>query len=450
MPSTFRSPRSLAAWLELDYFRRRGLFRGWWGGSLVVALLASVVGFGVMLRAAGRQTFQAGPLSAPHALFQDRCELCHVDNGATFSRLWRGDAVGSVPDSACAACHAGSPHNPPHAGETGACVSCHHEHRGHAALVRVPDPKCTACHENLRREDGSTSPFAGRVVRFDATGGHPPFREREDPGTLKFNHAVHLAENGVLVKHGPQEFEKLRCASCHDQDAGGKTMKPISFDAHCKKCHPITVPVADRPGPAAEGSIRVRHPGASESPASTRAGLRDSLTSLVQSATGPLLLEAGRRRPRPRFPYPPESAPRAEKAFAWVNNELAEGERLLFEEPGGCAYCHTVEKPARGRADGLPVLAPSKVRERWWDHAKFGHDAHRMLRCEECHKAKDSKATSDVLLPGIDLCAKCHDAGASRPMARSDCVECHGYHDPALQSKARGKGTLTLEGVLGR
>src|SRR5262245_22251862 len=111
MPSAFRSPRNLSSWLELDYFRRRSFFRGWWGGLLVAAAIASLFGLGVMLATTGNRTFQAGPLSPSHALFNNRCELCHQDAGATLTRMWRGDSAGSVPDDACLACHAGSPHN---------------------------------------------------------------------------------------------------------------------------------------------------------------------------------------------------------------------------------------------------------------------------------------------------------------------------------------------------
>ena len=458
MPSTFRSPRSLGSWLELDYFRRRTLFRGWWGGSLLVALVAALAAFGVMLQASGRATFQAGPLSTPHAMFQDRCEVCHTDFGKTFTRLWRGDKVASVPDDACISCHQGSHHNPPHA-EMGTCVSCHREHRGHAALVRIPDSTCVTCHDDLRRKDGSSSPFEGHVVSFDDRGGHPPFRlwsgaKEKDAGTLKFNHAVHLVEKGVLVQRNPEQYQKLECANCHEIDGAGRNMKAISYDTHCKKCHPLSVRLDGKwSDPALTGAVNafaalpLRHPGKTESPAEVRSALRDRLTRLIQTDIGPQLLDLGRRKAMPRFPYPPDSAPIAERQFAWVGNQLAESERLLFDGPGGCKHCHTVEQPAASRADRLPVLSPSMIRDRWWDHAKFKHDTHRMLSCEECHEAKHSKATSDILLPGIDLCLRCHNAKASHATARSDCVECHVYHAKS-QKEAREKGTWRLEDVL--
>ena len=391
-------------------------------------------------------------------MFQDRCESCHQDNGNTLTRLWRGNGVGSVPDDACIACHQGSHHNPPHA-EMGTCVSCHREHRGHANLVRVPDSTCVACHDDLRREDGTTIAFEKHVVSFDDHGGHPPFRrwsggKEKDPGTLKFNHAVHLVEEGVLVQHEPKEYQKLECANCHEQDATGRTMKPISYDAHCKKCHPLSVRLTEAWHDLALTGVAhafsrepVRHPGKTESPAEVRASLRDRLTQLIQTNIGPQLLDLRRQKPAPRFPYPLESAPLAERQFVWVNNQLDESERILFDGAGGCSYCHTVKEPAASRADRLPVLSPSEIRERWWDHAVFKHDTHRMLTCEECHDAKKSKATSDILLPGIDLCVRCHNAKASHPTARSDCVECHVYHDPKLQKQVPVK-KLTLEDVL--
>ena len=72
-----------------------------------------------------------------------------------------------------------------------------------------------------------------------------------------------------------------------------------------------------------------------------------------------------------------------------------------------------------------------------------------MLGCEQCHAARGSAETADVLLPGIDTCLRCHHHGA-KATARADCVECHVYHDPAAQRASRGKGRLTIYEILGR
>jgi hypothetical protein len=65
----------------------------------------------------------------------------------------------------------------------------------------VADGYCTACHADLRRNDGQAPAFDPHVRGF-AAGQHPEFRlfasdRPADPGTVRFNHAVHLAERGV-------------------------------------------------------------------------------------------------------------------------------------------------------------------------------------------------------------------------------------------------------------
>src|SRR5262249_9066092 len=187
----------------------------------------------------------------------------------TITRLWRGDKVGSVTDRACSQCHAGSHHNDPHA-KMGRCVDCHREHRGHAALIRVDDRRCVDCHADLKREDGTPPAYEPNISAF-LEGKHPQFRwwsggKLKDPGTLRFNHAVHLKEQGVLVldttqlakkyaelrKKGvdpgtltpPKKYEKLDCSDCHKTDAAGQYMEPISFEAHCRRCHPLSVQLA--------------------------------------------------------------------------------------------------------------------------------------------------------------------------------------------------------------
>src|SRR5262249_39637664 len=86
---------------------------------------------------------------------------------------------------------------------------------------------------------------------------------------------------------------------------------------------------------------------------------------------------------------------------------------------------------------------------RWLPHSVFSHDSHRPLQCLECHPGvPESRLTSDVLMPAIESCRKCH-TGTERG-ARSDCVECHTYHpaparreashDLAIEAFLRGLG----------
>jgi hypothetical protein len=94
------------------------------------------------------------------------------------------------------------------------------------------------------------------------------------------------------------------------------------------------------------------------------------------------------------------------------------------------------------------------IPSRWMPHAQFNHNAHQMMNCAECHDgAVKSSQTADILLPSIELCRKCHSSSPEQPRgearirhqgARTDCVECHTYHD-----HARDDYTSPLNTVLG-
>jgi predicted CXXCH cytochrome family protein len=484
MPSDFREPKTLSSWIELDYFRRRRLFRGWslW---LLGALLGSLLFLGASTLATGYRTFQAGPLSRAHALFNDDCGQCHQDQGATLARLFRGDRAGSIPDSACLKCHEAAHHND-HAPRD-RCVSCHKEHRGHVPLVGIDDRQCTHCHADLKRDDGSppgapygsTEPFARSVTAF-TRGAHPEFRRwsgggEADPGTLKFNHAVHLAERGVMTvnqeqaelqraelkkkgidpssRRPPWTLKHLQCADCHTMDDEGRYMQPISYEKHCRQCHPLGVQVVG-PWTAPElkekvwafGRRPLPHPTGGEKSDVVLADLRDRLTRFIASKDNDAFLSVEKDPPRPidRLPAAGAAELRREKAFAWVDRYLRQTAGVLFNSAGGCGYCHAVSKPADMEALTGPEVKPANVSRRWWEHASFKHAPHRMLACTECHDAKNSSKTSDVLLPGQSTCLKCHDTKASAS-ARADCVECHVYHDPRQQRAARERGTLRID-----
>jgi predicted CXXCH cytochrome family protein len=435
MPSEFRTPRTLAGWFQLDYFNRRTFFRGWWGGLPLLVGAASLLGLGLMLWAGGRRTFQAGPLSAPHALFNDRCELCHDGHFKTLSRMWSGDSVGSISDEKCLSCHAGSHHNE-HA-KMDRCVSCHKEHRGHPALVRIDDRRCAECHGDLKRQDGTTS----QVTSF-AEGKHPPFLEAKDPGTIRFDHKSHLTPKRLRdVEH------RLDCADCHRADAAGRYMLPVTFEQHCKKCHPVTVQVGgDQADPELVQAARafanepLPHPAKGQSIDTVRAAIRDRVARFIAGPGNERFLKT--KEESGRLPLP-ASSPREEREYAWVKRTAAELEMVVFDGGGGCRSCHTVTIK-----DRTPVIAAPAVPERWWKQATFRHDAHRMMKCEECHDARGSEKSGDVLMPKMDLCLKCHDSSVRRGKARADCVECHVYHDPLAQRAEREKGRWAVEELL--
>ncbi|MGL4551479.1 MAG: hypothetical protein ACRC33_09855 [Gemmataceae bacterium] len=434
MPSHLRSPRALSDWLELDYFRRRRLLPAW-GWWLLAGLLAGVVTLATLYAARGDRAFQAGPLSRPHALFNHDCGKCHTSNGTTLTRLWRGDAVGSVEDSACMKCHTAADHKG-HPGPIGRCVECHKEHRGHEAVVRLPDATCLRCH-------------ADRVTAFDARH-HPPFATPADPGTVAFNHAAHLAPEGVLTaarsKDGEPVRKELRCADCHVTDEEGRRMRPVAYERHCQSCHPLGANlVCDWRDPARLHQAnqfrdaflgRIAHPRPGQTAAGVRASLRDALTRFVLDPRHQGFLGGG-DAPPPRLPDRDATAAVPEAAFGWVNGQMAEVERVLFDGPGGCRYCHAVKR----QGGGLPEVAAAAIPARWWKNATFNHEPHRMVSCNECHAATKSVKSSDVMISDRESCVRCHKPGG----AGAGCVECHVFHDEEAMRAGRTKRALDVD-----
>jgi hypothetical protein len=99
----------------------------------------------------------------------------------------------------------------------------------------------------------------------------------------------------------------------------------------------------------------------------------------------------------------------------------------------------------RSTAGPLPEIAKSSITARWFQHANFDHQRHRILECTACHtRAPKSRETSDVLLPGIKLCQQCHRSEAETPRqsAEARCFECHSYHDWSKERPLKGKYSL--------
>ena len=475
MPSPLRSPKTLSQWFELDYFRRRRLFRGLWRSSVWIALLISGLGIGWTLWAAKQTIYQAGPLSTAHAQFNHNCGICHTEAFPVWNRLVTSDsAVRSVPDNACKRCHDGPLHHECVAQRS--CASCHHEHRGHSALSRVTDNQCTSCHADLTCENGKMPPFVTHITGFTAER-HPEFRRwREgpptDPGTLRFNHKVHLqglididrkqwqAQQQSLreARIPPCEVEipkkqvQLECQKCHQMDEAGRYMLAINYENHCKECHSLGVQLmGDWKGPLREAACNfseqpARHPAAGETAEVVRADLREHLTRFILQPQNKSFLRES-QEPELARPLPGWSRvePVSPREFAWVNQQLEQIERVLFDGGGGCRYCHHEKTEPSQRPSGLPVYQPLGllgVDRPWYEHSVFSHDSHKALRCEECHEnASRSEKASDVLMPRQETCLRCHNQ-QQQASARSDCVECHIYHDPKVKRQFRGSRTI--------
>jgi hypothetical protein len=498
--------------IEQDYFRRDGIVRmrcwvalgamsaavGW---PLLAPLWDSARGYRVQFFERSRLA-SPGALAHPHAMWESRCTVCHVPfqaiNPATRSPLqWlTGESSSQAGDSRCVACHAGPAHHQTQIPtQVPACAECHRDHRGRDTdLKRIDDELCTSCHADLNSHRTQDSGIASTVTRFDeAPTHHPEFtiltRNRQgqggDPGTLKFNHSLHLASGLNLQsdekapalltyaqlsdadrkRYGWKPGEdlgtpvQLDCTACHRLDGeeaaemqiartrqsvlprnSGAYMLPVIYESHCRSCHPLKF---DPRFPTGE----MRH---GLTPRELLEELRQFYAAQATNADPELL-----RRFVPARPVPGRQAdqklPRVEEAID--QKILAASRILLGSGQKGCAECHELAPspvPLVHSADiSKTEVRPVNIPRLWFVRARFDHSAHRSLQCLVCHpQASASSHNSQLLLPGIEICASCHGTVRSedrhvRGGAGSHCTECHMYHngDHPLQgngASARG------------
>lgn len=433
-----RTSKSIAERIDVDYYRKPHPLRGWkrmlsWGAFWVTLAAILVITFGL----GDHRMYQAGPVSDYHKLIANDCNRCHSETWQTGKRLLTlSEAHRSVPDQTCSECHAGPLHNENMIAEdVERCSECHREHRGNAALATVSDSHCIRCHADLKTQDGEHR-FEQSITAF-AT--HPEFRlikeQQKDPGVLRFNHAVHLAEPilqpfGHGQETGSEKKVQLQCADCHQPDGSRGYMKPIKFDQHCAQCHSSALTF--------DPQLFPQQPVPHGLPIDVvRGTLRELYAQYVTENRQQVLgapAEPGNRR---RMPWQSLPVELDEKEFDWVNQRVQQANQTILDRKTGCVYCHEVES----NEQGVPVkIRPPNLPERWMPHSVFKHDPHRMLSCEACHTgARESKLTSDVLMPGIDNCKTCHGPHSQTPgSARADCVECHLYHNHKLDLDLNG------------
>jgi hypothetical protein len=76
-------------------------------------------------------------------------------------------------------------------------------------------------------------------------------------------------------------------------------------------------------------------------------------------------------------------------------------------------------------------IAPVRVSGVWFGDAKFTHDKHTTMKCEDCHDARKSETSTDLLIPGINNCRACHGGAYASDKVQTTCIACHDYHQSA-------------------
>ncbi len=383
------------------------------------------------------QAWTAGPLASVHHVVAGQCEACHEK---PFQR---------VRDEACLTCHAPALHAhadaaTDHAAAVGRsqCTDCHREHDGTAVLLRTDDNTCATCHADLSAIDANTGvggasdflthhpDFRASLVtmsralsadaapqwsrRIDRVALEP--RAREDSG-LKFTHDQHVATGGI---RGPDGDVVLACADCHRPVATGASFEPIRMERDCAGCHRLDFDPAEpeRVVPHGDAALAI-----------------DTLIEFysrryLQGFTDALAEPGVARRPGAVL-----SASERTVALERARHRAADAARDLIERRT-CVDCHEVERGRSATGDETWLVRPVELTRRWLPEARFDHARHGtgLTPCGTCHKAEQSAAATDILMPDIETCRDCHAGSSTTAEAgnrvASGCMSCHAFHRP--------------------
>jgi len=473
-----RTTKKLAQRIDLNYFKRPTPLRRaklWLSVLLPLLALVWIAWRGL---SGDHRVYSSGRMSQAHAVLEKECSACHVQTANAFSA--------KAADSACLDCHDGPAHHDLKATAPN-CATCHLEHRGRVNIRAASNEACAECHENLRLAAG-TLHYAGRIRTFE--DGHPEFAAlrpvagvpARDHTTIKLNHALHLK----AIRQGPNgPMVQLECGDCHRNfgstwrfaltqypamtgyqlhrdkpiddlpfplptfhplalSSGRERMLPVQFAYACSGCHLLSFDKRFDEG--------VPH----DKPEIVQNYLLKKFREYIAAHPSDVRVVREPSRDLTGNPLPPEV--RVLTPAQWVIERTSDAEVLLRRKT--CVQCHAlsarysdVEAPPqsapwlRTAEDNRPVLrplpeiVPPHMAQGWMPHAKFDHDAHRGFTCVSCHvKALTSSESSDILVPGIETCKKCHAPGPDH--AESRCFECHTYHDWSNRKEVTPRFTL--------
>ena len=458
---------------EADAFSMRGLLPGrrvsaWAFALLVFAafLIAPIWAYtsyrGVEERPQGYHadmSWTSGPLSSAHADLSGDCQSCHTR------------AFEPVTDNACKSCHEDVHDHAPVSrqllarGDPGAwraslirigemfgraqgrCVDCHTEHEGAGPMPATAQQFCSDCHGDMNQRLTDTP--LGNAADFGTL--HPQFRPLvqtlpgdpasmrrvnlagnvTDQNGLKFPHNLHMQPDGGVARMARNlrintgGGQGMECANCHRPTADRTRFEPVDMERDCQSCHSLTIENV--------GGINrsLRHGQPDQVVADLYAFYRSTPPDRPMNLGG-----MARRRPG-QFAegqvyniYFRETARRPSRAEDAV--------RAVFSRGGACYDCHTIYAPGAGsnRWRVQKVHQTSRyMLHGWFDHA----DHLRMAvpgqasrtgspACLSCHNADRTATASQLMLPDIASCRRCHGGENSGKAVESPCASCHEYH----------------------
>ena len=379
------------------------------------------------------QGWKSGELSASHRFLTNSCVACHEKS---FSH---------VAATSCLACHDDTNHHVDGEEFTiptalrGNCTDCHREHRKGMPLVLDDERFCSGCHADIDQVTADTGlsnvppdflnhpPFKATVVTDATTGerrrvigeiGSSPGKAVMEKSNLRFPHHVHTAKIGIEIP-GTGKRRTLACSDCHTPDAGGRLMKPINMEAHCLECHLLRFDASAKERDLPHGGPRRVHT------------LIEDFYVAKEANKAKDRLEYGVSKADP-------SGTDTEVHRALRRAEENKFQIVEFVFTSVCGVCHVPLKVSDSGAFRWSV-EPVSLARHWYPKAEFNHGPHRTVLCAECHAAETSTKSSDILLPKIDNCQRCHGSPAAESRVPTTCITCHALHRDQLPPMAESQ-----------
>ena len=465
---------------NLGYYRS---LHPWRRARLIVSLLSifgGLVAIAFFYKRTPEKFFNPGPLSRYHAALPNNCSDCHDKSLITGRQLTsqkfkqvvhdsfrNGVASNRVEliDKKCEACHLKlnqrvHTFHEPNVVQNRSCSACHQEHQGTAAMEKVASVQCTSCHNDRTTMTAAAQkgmqlpptafqhrhPYQPQQVVLELPrppqgftntfasfwDGHPEFQiarvQARDPDVLRFNHQRHFASDIP-----PVNGQKLDCNYCHKPQPDGQFYQRINFAANCQACHSLQFD-------ARNPELRIPHGDVDL--------VRTFLRTLPAQYADYARLKKGIREPevanfvaqqikqlRDQF----HSGDELERAVFFTTNPYKPQEKTAAPTRAsftGCAFCHEVKQPR----NAPPAITRPILIDRWMLKSDFDHAKHTSVKCDDCHRATQSRETADVLMPAIANCVTCH---SPKGKVAAECITCHKYHaTPPAQSVAAASGSV--------
>lgn len=445
---------------NLGYYRH---LHPWRRARLIVSLvtfIGGVLAIGILWRRAPPQFFNAGKISSNHASFENKCDSCHDKSAVAQDfrevikdRFHRGVAFDSI-DRKCESCHAQHTFHEANVVQNQSCSACHQEHQGPGPMKLVSSSQCATCHNDSGTMAASAAkglelptavfnrhpmprqqvvfqlprPPQGFTSTFAAFWeNHPEFQLKRlnarDPDVLRFNHQRHFAADIP-----PVEGRKLDCDYCHRPQPDGHFMGRISFAANCQACHALQFDWRNPELRIPHGDVELVRTFLRSLPAqyADYARVKRGLTNEKENRA---FVAQQIKQLRDQF----HSGEELERAVFFTTNPYKPQEKAAAATRAnftGCAFCHEVKE-----ARSVPVVTRPILIDRWMTRSDFNHAKHASISCDNCHSARQSRNTADVLMPARGNCVSCHGPTGG---VVAECTTCHRYHAPAAAQTLAG------------